>query len=59
MTVTVTREDGRTIAKTVTWSDIYDDDMFYFKAGNYNQNRGGDTGDYAQSSFYSLSISHD
>ena len=58
MTVTVIRENGDYIQQTVTWDLEYDSDWFYFKAGNYNQNDGGDDGDYAQVSFFRLDVSH-
>lgn len=58
MKVTVTKEDGTSKSKTITWSSEYDDDWFYFKAGNYNQNNGGDSDDYARVSFFSLDASH-
>lgn len=59
MTVTVIRENGDYIQQTVAWDPIYDHDWFYFKAGNYNQNDGGDDGDYAQVSFFRLDVTHD
>jgi len=59
MTVTVIRESGDFISKTITWDDQFDDDWFYFKAGNYNQNNGGEDGDYAKVSIFHLEVSHD
>ncbi len=59
MTVTVTKSDGTWARQTVFWAEEYNDDWFYFKAGNYNQNNGGDSDDYAQVSFYNLEVSHD
>ena len=59
MVVTVTKEDGTSKSKAITWSSEYDNDWFYFKAGNYNQNNGGATGDYAQVSIFALEVSHD
>ena len=58
MVVTVTKEDGAFKSKSIAWSSEYDDDWFYFKAGNYNQNNGGETGDYAQVSVFALTATH-
>ena len=58
MTVTVTKEDGTSKSRTITWSSEYDNDWFYFKAGNYNQNNGGEPGDYAQVSIFALDVTH-
>ena len=58
MVVTVAKEDGTTLSKAITWASEYDNDWFFFKAGNYNQNNGGDDGDYASVSFYALDVSH-
>ena len=54
MTVTVTKEDGT--ARSITWGDEYDNDWFYFKAGNYNQTHGGEPGNYARVSVFSLDV---
>jgi len=59
MTVTVTRENGDFISRTITWDDQYDNDWFYFKAGNYNQNNGGEDGDHAKVSIFHLDVTHD
>jgi len=59
MVVTVTKSDGTSKSREVTWSSEYDSDWFYFKAGNYNQNNGGVTGDYAQVSIFALDVTHD
>ncbi len=58
MTVTVTKSDGTWARQTIFWANEYDSDWFYFKAGAYNQNNGGESGDYAQVSFYNLEVSH-
>ena len=58
MVVTVTKEDGTFKSKSIAWSSEYDDDWFYFKAGNYNQNNGGETGDFAQVSVFALTATH-
>lgn len=58
MVVTVTKSDGTWVSQSITWADEYNDDWFYFKAGAYNQNNGGQTGDYAQVSFYNLVVTH-
>ena len=58
MTVTVTKADGTSKSKTISWSSEYDYDWFYFKAGNYNQNNGGDLGDYARVSIFALHATH-
>ena len=58
MTVTVTKEDGTSKSRTITWGSEYDNDWFYFKAGNYNQNNGGEPGDYAQVSIFALEVTH-
>lgn len=59
LTVTVTREDGSTVSDGLTMDSYYDDAYLYFKAGVYNQNNGGDEGDYAQATFYALTHTHD
>ncbi len=59
LTVTVTREDGSTVSDGLTMDAYYDDAYLYFKAGVYNQNNGGEDGDYAQATFYALSHRHD
>ena len=59
MVVTVTKEDGTFKSKSITWSSEYNDDWFYFKAGNYNQNNGGVSGDFAQVSVFALDVTHD
>jgi len=58
MTVTVIRENGDFTKKTIKWDSVYNNDLFYFKAGNYNQNNGGKEGDYAQVSIFHLDVSH-
>ncbi|MCQ3830676.1 polysaccharide lyase family 7 protein [Microbulbifer elongatus] len=59
MTVTVTKADGTWARQTIFWAEEYNDDWFYFKAGSYNQNNGGDSDDYAQVSFYNFEVTHD
>jgi len=59
MVVTVTKGGGTSKSREVTWSSEYGSDWFYFKAGNYNQNNGGVTGDYAQVSIFALDVTHD
>ena len=59
MTVTVTKADGNWARQTIYWAEEYNSDWFYFKAGAYNQNNGGESGDYAQVSFYNFEVSHD
>jgi len=58
MVVTVTKADGTSKSKAISWGREYDNDWFYFKAGNYNQNNGGDIGDKAQVSIFMLQASH-
>lgn len=59
MTVTVTKSDGTWARQTIYWAEEYNSDWFYFKAGTYNQNNGGESGDYAKVSFYNFEVSHD
>lgn len=59
MTVTVTKEDGSQFDETITIESDYKNDWMYFKAGVYNQNNGGNAGDYVQATFYKLNQSHD
>lgn len=59
MTVTVTKSDGAWARQTIYWAEEYNSDWFYFKAGTYNQNNGGESGDYAKVSFYNFEVSHD
>jgi hypothetical protein len=59
MTVTVTKADGSQFDETITIESAYQNDWMYFKAGVYNQNNGGNAGDYVQATFYKLTQSHD
>lgn len=58
MEVTVTKADGTWARQTIYWADEYSSDWHYFKAGNYNQNNTGESGDYTQVSFYHLNVTH-
>lgn len=59
LTVTIMREGKPDVSRTVKTAPVYANDWMYFKAGVYNQNNGGDEGDYAQATFYSITVSHD
>ncbi len=59
MLVRITTEDGREYDDQVTIESAYNNDWMYFKAGVYNQNNGGDEGDYVQATFFSLEHTHD
>ncbi|OEF25562.1 polysaccharide lyase family 7 protein [Vibrio rumoiensis] len=59
--VTISREGKADITEEVNMgSSGYDEggQYMYFKAGVYNQNNTGDSDDYAQATFYSLSNKH-
>ena len=57
--VTIQREGQADVSRTVNMQDGgLDGDWMYFKAGLYNQNDGGDNGDYGQATFFSLSATH-
>lgn len=59
LTVTIIRPGKSDVQQVVDMSGSgYADDWMYFKAGVYNQNNGGDPGEYAQASFFALSVSH-
>lgn len=59
LTVTIEREDGTEHEASHVMEAYYDDAWLYFKAGVYNQNRGGDEDDYVQATFFSLTHTHD
>jgi poly(beta-D-mannuronate) lyase len=60
LTVTIIREGKSDVVETVDMSSSgFEDDWMYFKAGVYNQNNTGSSGDYAQATFYALSNEHD
>lgn len=58
LTVTIYRENGLSVSESLTMESEYSADWMYFKAGVYNQNNGGDSGDYVQATFYDLQHSH-
>jgi len=58
MVVTVIKEDGSFVAQNITWAAEYDRDWFYFRAGSYNQNNGGETDEFARVSFFALDVNH-
>jgi len=59
LTVTIIREGKPDVEKTIDMSASgFEDDWMYFKAGVYNQNNGGDPGDYCQVSFFALNSTH-
>lgn len=59
LTVTIMRTGKEDVRTTVDMSASgYANDWMYFKAGVYNQNNGGDAGDYCQASFFALNNTH-
>ena len=58
MVVTVVKEDGSFVVQNITWAAEYDRDWFYFRAGSYNQNNGGETDEFARVSFFALDVNH-
>lgn len=58
LTVKVTPQGGSTTTVNYTLESGYDNADLYFKAGVYNQNNTGDTSDYVQATFYSLTRAH-
>ena len=54
MTVSVTNHLGRTFVKQITVSQGYRKEWLYFKAGVYNGNNEGDSTDYVEAKYYSL-----
>lgn len=60
LVVTIKREGKADVVSTpITVTSEFNNDPMYFKAGVYNQNNGGDTGDYAQATFFALTHEHD
>jgi hypothetical protein len=57
LTVNVTVR-GTTVTKTLALESGYNDQYLFFKAGVYNQNNTGDSADFVQASFYSLTHTH-
>lgn len=58
LTVTVTPDGQPAVVRSLQISSDYDDLSNYFKAGVYNQNNTGQSSDYAQATFYSLTHTH-
>lgn len=59
LTVTIMRPGKSDVQKIVDMtSSGFANDWMYFKAGVYNQNNTGDADEYAQASFFALSVSH-
>lgn len=57
--VTLIREGKPNITRTYDMSESgYSNQYMYFKAGVYNQNNGGEKGDYTQATIYHLTNSH-
>ncbi len=59
LTVTIIRDGKPDVTRTVKTAAAYKNDWMYFKAGVYNQNNGGEVDDYAQATFYSITVTHD
>ena len=59
LTVTISRPGKPDVVEIVDMSNSgFANDWMYFKAGCYNQNNSGNSGDYAQVSFFALSNTH-
>jgi len=59
LTVTISRPGKPDAVEIVDMSNSgFANDWMYFKAGCYNQNNSGNSGDYAQVSFFALSNTH-
>ena len=58
LTVKVTPASGVTVTKTLPLEAGYNDQYLYYKAGVYNQNNTGDSTDFVQATFYSLTHTH-
>jgi poly(beta-D-mannuronate) lyase len=58
LTVRVTPASGVTATSALAIEPGYDDLYLYYKAGVYNQNNTGDSTDYVQATFYSLTHTH-
>ncbi len=59
LTVTIMRDAYPDVVQQVDMTDSgFADDWMYFKAGNYNQNNAGNSGEYAQVSFFALDVTH-
>lgn len=56
--VSVTPENRPTVTSTLAIEAGYNDQYLYYKAGVYNQNNTGDSTDYVQATFYSLTHTH-
>jgi poly(beta-D-mannuronate) lyase len=54
----VTPASGVTATSALAIEPGYDDLYLYYKAGVYNQNNTGDSTDYVQATFYSLTHTH-
>ncbi|USD64925.1 polysaccharide lyase family 7 protein [Vibrio sp. SCSIO 43136] len=61
LTVTIIRDGHSNVSKSIDMSAsgyATEDEYMYFKAGVYNQNKSGDSDDYVQATFYSLTNQH-
>lgn len=58
LTVSVIPENRSTVTSTLAIESGYNDQYLYYKAGVYNQNNTGDSTDYVQATFYSLTHTH-
>lgn len=57
--IDILRNQGAVVNTYIRYIDSgYRDENLYFKAGVYNQNNTGTSGDYAQATFYSLTHTH-
>jgi poly(beta-D-mannuronate) lyase len=56
--VSVTPDGRPTVTTSLPIETGYNDQYLYYKAGVYNQNNTGDSGDYVQATFYSLTHTH-
>jgi poly(beta-D-mannuronate) lyase len=59
LVVTISRSGKADLVQSITMNAAYNDDWMYFKAGVYNQNNSGSSADYAQATFFNISVSHD
>jgi hypothetical protein len=58
LTVVIERASGATETYTKDIDPAYRGENLYFKAGVYNQNNTGESGDYVQATFFALSQTH-
>jgi poly(beta-D-mannuronate) lyase len=58
LTVNVIRGNGTVTSSSLQVEAGYDDQYLYYKAGVYNQNNTGDSGDFVQATFFSISHVH-